>query len=121
MKVTRHNGRSGKHGVYNPKHNDRQFDVAKSEHIDAARSSGNINWDYQREYRFPEEDGPDGISFEDGVTHSLSYMLIIVCSLLSTDVTNPQSELLSVRSLYSTLYFAQGNCSKLRIFIPLFS
>ena len=65
MKVTRHNGRSGKHGVYNPKHNDRQFDVAKSEHIDAARSSGNINWDYQREYRFPEEDGPDGISFED--------------------------------------------------------
>ena len=65
MKVTRHNGRSGKHGVYNPKHNDRQFDVAKSDHIDAARSSGNINWDYQREYRFPEEDGPDGISFED--------------------------------------------------------
>ncbi len=65
MKVTRHNGRSGKHGVYNPKHNDRQFDVAKSEYIDAARSSGNINLDYQREYRFLEEDGTDGISFED--------------------------------------------------------
>lgn len=65
MKVTRHNGRSGKHGVYNPKHNDRQFDVAKSEHIDAARSSGNINLDYQREYRSLEEDGTDGISFED--------------------------------------------------------
>lgn len=26
-------GRSGKHGVYNLKHNDLQFDVAKSDHI----------------------------------------------------------------------------------------
>lgn len=34
MKATRHNGRSGKHGSYNPKHNDRQFDISHSEHID---------------------------------------------------------------------------------------
>lgn len=34
LKLTRHNGRSGKHGTYNPKHNDRRFDVAASEHID---------------------------------------------------------------------------------------
>lgn len=34
MRVSRHNGRSGKHGVYNPKHNDRRFDVQHSEHID---------------------------------------------------------------------------------------
>ena len=27
QRVSRHNGRAGKHGVYNPKHNDRQFDV----------------------------------------------------------------------------------------------
>ena len=26
MKATRHNGRAGKHGAYNPKHNDREFD-----------------------------------------------------------------------------------------------
>ena len=37
MRATRHNGRSGKHGVYNPKHNDRKFDIANSEHIDAER------------------------------------------------------------------------------------
>ena len=35
MKLTRHNGRSGKHGTYNPRHNDRRFDVENSEHIDA--------------------------------------------------------------------------------------
>ena len=54
MKVTKHNGRSGKHGSYNPKHNDRQFDVEKSEHIDAERMFDNVYWDYQRGYRHPE-------------------------------------------------------------------
>ena len=34
MKGTRHNGRSGKDGVYNPLHNDRRFDPEHSEHID---------------------------------------------------------------------------------------
>lgn len=34
MKASRHNGRSGKNGSYNPKHNDRQFDPEHSEHID---------------------------------------------------------------------------------------
>jgi len=33
LKLTRHNGRSGKHGTYNPRHNDRRFDVENSEHI----------------------------------------------------------------------------------------
>lgn len=33
MKLTKHNGRAGKNGVYNPKHNDRNFDVSNSEHI----------------------------------------------------------------------------------------
>lgn len=33
MKATRHNGRTGKFGVYNVKHNDRNFDVSNSEHI----------------------------------------------------------------------------------------
>ena len=42
MRATRHNGRSGKHGVYNPKHNDRKFDIANSEHIDAEREKQNI-------------------------------------------------------------------------------
>lgn len=38
MKLTRHNGRSGKNGTYNPRHNDRRFNVENSEHIDAERA-----------------------------------------------------------------------------------
>ena len=45
MKLTRHNGRTGKNGVYNPKHNDRRFDVENSEHIDVQRVRKNIYWD----------------------------------------------------------------------------
>ena len=48
MKLTRHNGRSGKHGTYNPRHNDRRFDVENSEHIDAERARQNIYWDCYR-------------------------------------------------------------------------
>ena len=45
MALARHNGRSGKHGVYNPKHNDRSFDVENSKHIDEERAKRNIYWD----------------------------------------------------------------------------
>ena len=45
MKATRHNGRSGKHGSYNPKHNDRNFDLAHSEHIDEIKALQNVYWD----------------------------------------------------------------------------
>lgn len=45
MKLTKHNGRAGKDGVYNPKHNDRSFDPSHSEHIDADRSRDNVYWD----------------------------------------------------------------------------
>ena len=46
MKLTRHNGRArqyiaGKNGVYNPKHNDRRFDIENSEHIDTERAKQN--------------------------------------------------------------------------------
>lgn len=55
MRGTRHNGRSGKDGVYNPKHNDRNFDIGNSDHIDPGRIDNNIYWDcYQGYYR--EED-----------------------------------------------------------------
>ena len=43
--MTRHNGRAGTHGTYNPKHNDRSFNLANSEHIDPERAKGNIYWD----------------------------------------------------------------------------
>ena len=45
LKLTRHNGRAGTHGTYNPRHNDRSFNLANSEHIDPERAKGNIYWD----------------------------------------------------------------------------
>ena len=45
LKLTRHNGRAGKHGTYNPKHNDRSFEITNSEHIDPERAQHNIYWD----------------------------------------------------------------------------
>ena len=45
-RVSRHNGRAGKHGVYNPKHNDRQFDVAHAENIHQDRTRLNLYWDW---------------------------------------------------------------------------
>ena len=45
LKLTRHNGRAGAHGTYNPKHNDRSFNLSNSEHIDPERAEGNIYWD----------------------------------------------------------------------------
>ena len=45
MRATRHNGRSGSHGTYNVKHNDRNFDVKNSDHIDEVRTEKNVYWD----------------------------------------------------------------------------
>lgn len=50
MKLSRHNGRAGKNGVYNVKHNDRRFDVEKSEHINKEMTPHNIYWDCYQEY-----------------------------------------------------------------------
>jgi hypothetical protein len=68
LKLTRHNGRSGKHGTYNPKHNDRRFDVDNSEHIDAQRTRQNVYWDCYRGVTTSENQGKDAdkdFSFED--------------------------------------------------------
>lgn len=65
MKLTRHNGRSGKNGTYNPKHNDRCFDLANSDHIDAERARGNVYWDCYQGYRIPAVQAE-----EDEITYS---------------------------------------------------
>ena len=51
QRVSRHNGRAGKHGVYNPRHNDRQFDVAHADNIDKGRTNLNLYWDWQNSLR----------------------------------------------------------------------
>lgn len=53
--MSRHNGRAGKHGVYNPKHNDRSFDVANAESIAASRTAMNLYWDCENGLRTHEE------------------------------------------------------------------
>ena len=57
MKGTRHNGRSGKNGVYNPLHNDRRFNPEHSEHIDNERVRQNIYWDCYQGYTTMEDKG----------------------------------------------------------------
>lgn len=67
MKLTRHNGRSGKNGAYNPRHNDRRFDVENSSHIDPERVDGNIYWDCYRGFTTAqdrEDAGQLDFSFE---------------------------------------------------------
>ena len=65
MKGTRHNGRSGKNGVYNPLHNDRRFNSEHSEHIDNERVRQNIYWDCYQGYTTMEDQGKeDNFSFE---------------------------------------------------------
>lgn len=68
MKLTRHNGRSGKNGTYNPRHNDRRFNVENSEHIDAERVKQNVYWDCYCGFTFLEDrekDEEHDFSFEE--------------------------------------------------------
>lgn len=53
MRATRHNGRSGAHGAYDPKHNDRDFDVQNSDHINEERAKDNVYWDCYQGYCLP--------------------------------------------------------------------
>jgi len=56
MKLTRHNGRSGRNGAYNPKHNDRRFTVGNSDHINEEKAGQNVYWDCFQGFHPPEED-----------------------------------------------------------------
>ncbi len=44
MRLTKHNGRKNKSGVYRVKHNDRNFDLDKAEHIDKEKTKDNVYW-----------------------------------------------------------------------------
>lgn len=43
-RLTAHNGRTGSGGVYSAKHNDRNFDLENTQHIDAERTTLNKYW-----------------------------------------------------------------------------
>ena len=68
LKLTRHNGRAGTHGTYNPKHNDRSFNLSNSEHIDPERAKGNIYWDCFHGFRSaldPQDSDDLAVTFSD--------------------------------------------------------
>lgn len=44
MRLTYHNGRAGRDGVYSTRHNDRNFDASQDDHIDDKLSAKNIYW-----------------------------------------------------------------------------
>lgn len=46
MRATIHNGRTGKDGAYNTKHNDRNFNIKNAEHIDPERVRNNRYWNW---------------------------------------------------------------------------
>lgn len=46
MRATIHNGRTGKDGAYNTKHNDRNFNIKHAEHIDPERVKDNRYWNW---------------------------------------------------------------------------
>ena len=63
-RLTRHNGRAGKSGVYKSTHNDRTFDTEHAGHIDSERIQQNIYWDCFRGATYPaQQDGE--VSFAD--------------------------------------------------------
>ena len=92
MKLTRHNGRSGKHGTYNPRHNDRRFDVENSEHIDAERARQNVYWDCYRGFtthEFRENPEQPDFSFEE-IELINQTLLILLTAYLKISIHLPQ-------------------------------
>lgn len=55
-RLTNHNGRKGKDGVYNPKHNDRNYNIEHSRNIDPSKTANNKTW-----HCYPEEN----LTFEE--------------------------------------------------------
>ena len=83
LKLTRHNGRAGSHGTYNPKHNDRSFNLANSEHIDPERAKGNIYWDCFHGFRSalaPQDPDNLAATFSDDVFY-LRTVQCLFCTI----------------------------------------
>ncbi len=57
VRATRHNGRSGKAGIFKAGHNDRTFDLENAGHIDSERSDQNVYWDCFQGYNLADKNG----------------------------------------------------------------
>lgn len=69
MRVTSHNARGVKRSSkgFSPKHNDRQFDITKADHIDPEKDKANLyyNWTHDDFYYTSQTEGIED-TFEDG-------------------------------------------------------
>ncbi len=65
MRATRHNGRSGAHGTYNPKHNDREFDLDNAVDINKEMTPNNIYWNCYQGFTFHKDRPDDWMPFKD--------------------------------------------------------
>lgn len=68
-RVTTHNARNGKDGVFNPNHNDRMFDSA-AEHINKEKSKNNVYWKRQGESKLTFKEAEQKFyneHFQDGL------------------------------------------------------
>ena len=68
-RLTRHNGRANKNGVYKAEHNDRRFDLENADHINPEMTKFNVYWDCYNGITNEEQRKADGdkiISFSDG-------------------------------------------------------
>ena len=68
-RVTTHNARKGKDGVFNPNHNDRMFDSA-AEHINKEKSKNNLYWRMQGASKLTFEEAEQKFyneHFQDGL------------------------------------------------------
>lgn len=66
MRGTRHNSRGAKHSGsgYVVKHNDREFDMEKSDNIDVSKSVENLYWNYYNR-KFYHKNNQDKMTFEN--------------------------------------------------------
>ena len=65
MRATRHNGRAGSYGVFNPKHNDREFDLDNNPDINPAMTPYNIYWNCFQGFTTHKDKGKNWMNFHE--------------------------------------------------------
>ncbi len=79
-RLTRHNGRAGKSGVYKSTHNDRTFDTEHADHIDSERIQKNIYWDCFRGATYPaQQDGEVSFAIGHSFTSRSNWCRLKFC------------------------------------------
>lgn len=66
MRVTRHNGRKQRNGrAFNPKHNDRNYDLDKAENLDKNQTENNLYWNCYSHGLYRDKNKQNYMSFEE--------------------------------------------------------